>query len=279
MWSVSAWSWIQHHRWLSVLFLAFFIVGTAGGTCWAVFFRTASSPVTLKEALRLYRRDQSRFSGNGGREAPGASAGASAGVLTPGVYRYQTSGGESLSIPGADRSFPALSDMLVTSGAPSCSVISWVPLSQHTETTTVCAEKGVLAATRFVTHEVIDGSTTTTVTSCPTTTYFVPPITMSSWSAVCRQSDPSGKVVIDGRDLGPALLDVGGQSIETTHVRLTMTISGSGTGTAPMDFWISTTRGLLVRELETVGVNQQGVHYNEHMLTELMSLIPESAAG
>ena len=272
---MSAWSWIQHHRWLSIFCLAFFIVGTAGGTCWAVFFRTVSSPVTLKQALRLYRRDQS--SARGGM--PVAVAGTSSEVLTQGVYRYQTSGGESLSIPGADRSFPAVSDMLVTRAAPSCSVISWVPLAQHTENTTVCAAAGALVATEFVTHEVIAGSTTTTVTSCPATSYLVPPVTTPAWTAVCRQSDPSGKVVIDGRDLGPALLTVGGQSIETTHVRLTLHMSGSGTGISPVDFWISTTRGLLVRELETVGVNQQGVHYSEHMLTELTSLVPVSASG
>ncbi len=273
---MSAWSWIQHHRWLSILFLAFIIFGSAGGTCWAVFFRTVSSPVTLKEALRLYRRDQARSS-NG--VAPIAIAGTSSELLTPGVYRYQTSGGESLSIPGADRSFPAVTDMLVTRGASSCSVIRWVPLAQHTETTTVCATGGVLAATQFVTHEVIAGSTTTTITICPATTYFVPPVSIFTWTAVCRQSDPNGKVVIHGQDLGAALLSVGGQEIEVTHVRLTMDFSGGGTGTGPMDFWVSTTRGLLVRELETVGVRQQGVLYQEHMLTELTSLRPVNTAG
>ena len=52
------WHWVQQHRLLTVLILAFVIVSTAGGTAWALVFRTVSSPVGLREALRMYRREQ-----------------------------------------------------------------------------------------------------------------------------------------------------------------------------------------------------------------------------
>ena len=52
------WHWVQQHRWLSIIVLAFVILSCAGGTAWALVFRTVSSPVGLREALRIYRREQ-----------------------------------------------------------------------------------------------------------------------------------------------------------------------------------------------------------------------------
>ena len=52
------WQWVQQHRVLSVIALALIIVSCAGGTAWALVFRTVSSPVGLREALRMYRREQ-----------------------------------------------------------------------------------------------------------------------------------------------------------------------------------------------------------------------------
>jgi hypothetical protein len=49
-------------------------------------------------------------------------------------------------------------------------------------------------------------------------------------------------------------------------------------GAAIADFWISTTRGLVVRETEQVAVTQAGVHYAEHMDTRLTSLTPATAS-
>ena len=54
------WQWVQQHRLLSVIVLALVIVSCAGGTAWALVFRTVSSPVGLREALRMYRREQTR---------------------------------------------------------------------------------------------------------------------------------------------------------------------------------------------------------------------------
>ncbi len=261
------WTWIQHHRLLSIAFVAFLVIGAAGGTAWAVFFRTVASPVTLKEALRMYRRDQVSAARNWGLVQP----------LTAGVFRYRTAGGESLSIPGASRSFPATSDMVVSAGAGGCSVVAWVPITQHTETTTVCPSLNhSLVVTNLTTHEQISGTTTTTVLTCPATTYLLPPaaVTGARWSATCHQASPSENVVVQGTDLGDESLRVGGQSVSTVHVRLTLQFAGVEAGVAPTDLWISTTRGLVVREAEQATVTQQGVHYHEQMDTLLVSLTP-----
>ena len=119
------WQWVQQHRVLSVIALALVIVSCAGGTAWALVFRTVSSPVGLREALRIYRREQT------GK----AMASLRNRLPVPGVYTYRTTGGEGLNLVGVSRSFPSSTSMIVADGR--CATVSWVPIEQHTESTTV----------------------------------------------------------------------------------------------------------------------------------------------
>ena len=121
------WRWVQQHRFLSVLVLALVILSSAGGTAWALVFRTVSSPVGLREALRIYRREQTGKVLSTLRNR----------LPAPGVYTYRTTGGEGLSLMGVQRSFPSSTSMIVDEGR--CATVSWVPITQHTEATTVCA--------------------------------------------------------------------------------------------------------------------------------------------
>jgi hypothetical protein len=262
---VQAWTWIQHHRWLSVTFLAIVVIGTAGGTCWAVFFRTVASPVSLKDALKMYRHESTAS------DSP-------ASVLAPGVYAYTTTGGEQLSLPGADRSFPSATDMVV-SGSGSCSTVEWVPLVQHTESTTVCsAANHALDVTRFVTYEQISGTTATTVVTCPAGTYFIPPnaTTGTRWTTTCHQVSPSEPVEVQGQVVGTPTLVIGGQSVSTVHVVLNLIYRGTDSGPAPSQFWVDTARREVVREEERATISQGGINYAEEMTTLLDSLVPQS---
>jgi hypothetical protein len=266
---------VQQHRWLSIAVLVVVILSSAGGTCWAVFFRTVASPVTLREALRLYRRAQA------GPNVPtkdGPTITTAAPVLLPGVFSYATSGSERLNLLGVSRSFPANTGMVTTDGpGPSCSTISWIPLVEHTETTSVCQATGhALSVRSLITHETIGGSTTTTVINCPDTAYFVPPTAApeARWVATCHQVDPSEQVSLVGLDLGTGTSVVGGNSVATLHVRLSFTFSGTDQGTSPDDFWISTSRGVIVREREVTNIAQGAIHYVEVMDTQLKSLTP-----
>jgi hypothetical protein len=68
---------------------------------------------------------------------------------------------------------------------------------------------------------------------------------------------------------------VGGHAVSVTHARLEFTFTGSAEhGTNPIDFWIVPGSGLIVREKESVGVTQGGVHYTESMEATLTGLSP-----
>jgi hypothetical protein len=262
---VFVWQWFQQHRLLSILILAFVIVVSAGGTAWAFVFRTVSSPVGLREALRIYRREQTEkmFQTLLSR------------LPSPGVYSYRTTGGESLSIPGMDRSFPPTTSMIVTGG--NCATVSWVPLTQHTETATECAGPGDgFTVPRLVTQESIAGSNTTSTVVCPATAYLLPPDASpgKKWAATCALQSPAEKVTLAGEALGRSTMSIAGHSVSVEHTRVTLTFEGSQAGTSPTDFWIVPSNGLLVQEKEAASITSGGVHYSENMLSALTSLSP-----
>lgn len=259
------WHWVQQHRLLSVMVLALFIVGCAGGTAWALVFRTVSSPVGLREALRMYRREQtSKVIASLRNKMP-----------VPGVYTYRTSGGESLNLVGVARSFPSSTSMIVADGG--CANVSWVPITQHTEAMTVCnGPGGALSIPKLVTNESIAGSTTTSTVDCPATAYLYPPAVRPGqrWGATCALASPAEKVLLTGQALGPATMVVGGHAVSVEHTRVTLTFIGSENGTNPTDFWFVPGNGLIVRERESVGVTQGSVRYSENMEVTLTGLTP-----
>jgi hypothetical protein len=262
---VFVWQWVQQHRLLSVLVLAFLIVSCAGGTAWALVFRTVSSPVGLRQALRMYRREQTDKMLTTLRNR----------LPTPGVYTYSTSGGESLNLVGVARSFPASTSMIVSDGR--CATVSWVPITQHTETTMVCdASNGALTIPKLVTDESIAGSTSSSTVDCPGTAYLLPPgaQTGQHWHSTCTQTSPAEKVGLAGESLGTSTMVIGGHTVTVEHTRFTLTFAGAEHGTNPTNFWIVPSTGLIVREQETVGVTQSGVRYSENMEATLTGLDP-----
>jgi hypothetical protein len=262
---VLVWHWVQQHRWLSVLVLAFVILSSAGGTAWALVFRTVSSPIGLREALRMYRREQTER----------VLASLRAHLPAPGVYSYRTSGGESLNLVGVQRGFPSETSMIVTDGR--CATVSWVPITQHTESTVVCpGVGGALGVLQLVTYENIAGTSTTATLTCPATAYLLPAgaVTKQRWSSTCSLSSPAEKVAVAGQALGPDSMTVGRAKVTVEHTRLTFTYRGGAQGTNPIDFWIVPSTGLIVREKEVVSVNQSGVHYSENMDAVLTGLVP-----
>ena len=195
----------------------------------------------------------------------------------PGVYTYRTRGGEGLSLMGVQRSFPDSSDMIVTEG--DCAVVSWVPITQHTETTTLCTgAAGSLTESSVMTAESIAGTSTSSKVTCPATAYVVPPGVRPGqrWQATCSLHDPAERVSLRGRALGSVTVSVDGRRVQTVHTRVTLVYArGALRGINPTDFWLVPSTGLIVREKESVGVDQSGVHYSEDMDTTLARLSPD----
>ena len=265
---VFVWQWVQQHRLLSVLVLALVIVSSAGGTAWALVFRTVSSPVGLREALRIYRREQTGKVVATLRDR----------LPAPGVYMYRTQWRRGPEPHGCPARLPL--ELLHDRGRRTLCDRELGPITQHTEATTVCAgPDGSLSVPRLVTDESIAGTTTTSTVRCPATAYLLPPTVRPAlrWAATCSLTSPAEKITLAGVALGPATMAVGGHEVAVEHTRLTLTFTGTDGGTNPTDFWIVPSSGLIVREHETVGVTQGGVRYSESMDAMLTGARPDAA--
>jgi hypothetical protein len=256
----------QHRYWvLGVVFVALVALVAAG--FWYFVLRSPSTRVGMHQALRLYRINQ--------KTEPTDSAD----LPSTGVYRFKTSGSEHLSIGSISRSFPSVSDMIVTQAA-GCATMKWDPLVQHMEGLVECAQKnGALDIQSALSYESIAGTQTTSVIKCPTGTPFVPshPTVGERWHATCHSKGES--VVFSGRVLGKADVDVGGSQVPALHTSLNLSFSGSQSGSNPNSYWVSLQSGLILRQSETVDVAQKtgpfgSVRYTEQMAIALDSVTP-----
>ncbi len=123
------WTWVNDHRWWATIPVVLVLLAAATVAFWFFVLRSSGNPVDLRDAIRLYRQDQ------GG--TPGATA---AGLPQPGVYQYTTTGGEQLNVADISRSFPSLTNMIVTDGR--CAAMQWDALAEHTEQVVECAQPG-----------------------------------------------------------------------------------------------------------------------------------------
>jgi hypothetical protein len=258
--------WLTHHRLLTLgLGVAAVVVAVAVGV-WFFVLSNPTTPLNLRQALRLYRQDQR------------GAADTALALPTAGVYRYRTTGGEHLSFADISRSFPAATDMIVTDDR--CATLRWEPLVQHVEGLVECPlGGGAFGITSASSYEDIAGTRTTEIIRCPARTYLVPPDPRPGlqWHATCHAAGQT--VVVTGRIVGMTSVRVGGHAVPALHTRLDLAYSGAESGTNPNDYWISPRDGLILGQQETVDMSQSAgplgsVRYTEQMGIRIASATP-----
>lgn len=259
-------TWINHHKFLLLgAGVAVLIVAVAVGV-WFFILRSTSTPVNLRQALRLYRQDQ-----HSGSTVDGV------GLPPPGVYRYRTSGDERLNFGGITRSFPTATNMIVTDTR--CATERWEPIEEHMEGIVECRLKdGAYTLTSSLAYEEIAGTRTTTVIQCPTSAYLLPhdPHPGERWRAECHSADLN--VAFSGTVIGTSSVDVAGRAVPAVHTRLVLTFSGSESGTNPCDYWVSPKDGLILSEREKVDVDEPSGPLGSVRYTEQMAIGVDSSA-
>ncbi|MGH9080358.1 MAG: hypothetical protein ACRDYE_09860 [Acidimicrobiales bacterium] len=264
---MSSLTWIGHHRlWALGMGAALLIVAVAAGV-WFFVLRSPTTPIDLRQALRLYRQGQGPVAADPSPELPPS-----------GVYRYRTSGSERLSMGDITRRFPTSTDLIVTDGR--CATMKWEPFEQHIEGLVTCPSAGgALSITSAPSYEQIAGTQTTSDIQCPAAAYLLPPhpVAGQRWQVTCRA--PGQTVLLTGQVIGTARVGVGGTSVPAVHTRMSLSFSGAESGSNPNDYWLSASTGLILRQSETVDVSQQGgplgsVRYEEQMSMQLSSIDP-----
>jgi hypothetical protein len=229
--------------------------------------RAGSTTTAVGVERAIERFDES--DGRGGSAAPD--------LPDPGVYRYATSGFDSVdALDGARHDYPSLTT--VTIRHEGCGMRRrWDVAEERWEESQLCVDPDGIRLTAQETFREFFGIAAPSTYTC---TGGVRPVVApvgTTWSGVCRDGEDHATVTA-GRIVGYGTLDVDGVEVAAQHTRREVTISGSSVGTQSVDTWLVAATGLVLEEEGRTETRQSTalgtVRYEEHYTVELLSLTP-----
>jgi hypothetical protein len=195
--------------------------------------RDTSSPVSVEEALEQAGRTP--------RE-PGRVNGVR--VPAPGVYVYDTRGGESFeAFISASHRYPATTAISVRRGG--CGVLMrWTVLEERETEWDLCPRRdGWRLRDYYEAHEFF-GQRDERRYECPGGVAF---LLRGSWDYLCRFEETRDE--FHGEVVGRETLRVGGSPVATIHVRDRDLLSGHEQGSGSSESWYRIEDGMLIRRI------------------------------
>ena len=154
-----------------------------------------------------------------------------------GGYGDRTRGGQGLSLPGGDRSYPNRTTMTVTPSA--CGItVRWAAIVEHTEQYEEClGANGISTMASSSVTETFFGVQTRDSVTCSPGAYLRPAGTQigATWTFTC--SEPQEQWRGSGRLVGIEPVTVAHQRIVALHTRVVVNLAGRNTGDNPSDYW------------------------------------------
>lgn len=192
----------------------------------------------------------------------------------PGLYVFETVGFETTdALLGARHEYPAETFLTIQPGG--CGVlVKWHALDQRWTEWDYCPEGSLAGWNSY--HEWFNVSNLDEWVCDP-------PVQASGaageeWSAACTKGDTSQTA--DHAVIGVETLDIGGEPVETLHVRTSSVLTGRTEGGATTDIWTLPGTHLVVqRTVDSSSVSESAigpVAYHEEYRVRLTSLYPSS---
>jgi hypothetical protein len=234
----------RRRRWLVAAVAVVIVLGGAALVIRSTLLRDRSRAVPVEAVLERYRSsvpptgatvvDEPASTVSADEPAPTVSAPVtdepastvSAPIVElprPGVYRYRTSGEESIdALDGATHTYPAETTITVTPDG--CGVrLRWDALKERNDEWRLCATaRGVALDRSGVQYHEFFGQSTPEAVECPDTVVLVPvdPTFGEAVELACTlDSDPWA---VRWESLGRTTRDVAGQAVPAVHVRMTV---------------------------------------------------------
>jgi hypothetical protein len=265
------------HRWAIVL-AAVAIVLLGGAT----YFGVAWSQRGAHEAS--LDRTLQRFRANAGVTTTPAAP------LQPaaGVYTYQATGAEHLSVLHTTQGWGPIMPATVTDAGNGCWSLQVEFNTHHTQTWNYCAHGGTLTENGGATTQTFD------FVAFSATDHSL--FTCSTPGVVVRRDEDAGasaQIVCNGNStvqhtkmtstgtivfVGVERLSIGGKAVDAYHVRSARAESGDQHGTDRSDSWFAVRDGMLLKLVRNIEVRSPSpigsVTYTEHGSFVLTSLAP-----
>jgi hypothetical protein len=243
----------------------------------AAWFQRGAHEVSVGDALRRYHAAAAHTVPADARFEP-----------QPGVYQYRGDGVDRISVLGTTQRWGSEVRGIVTNDGGGCWTFEALFNSLHSQSWRYCVRDGALyehggesvQEFDFGTWSAKDHSTFTC--SQPGVVLRARERVGASYPLRCEghseQNDTdtvsSGTMTLVGRET----IDVGGEPLETFHVRSARTVSRDQHGTERSDNWFSVKTGLLVKMTRDIQVSSKtfigDVRYHEQGTIELLSTTP-----
>jgi hypothetical protein len=286
-----------------LLALAVVALLLADGAAWVNEQRHLATPVTLRHALQEYRREQRRLataptsttatpaatagapsaartvSASTPSPSPAASAPARSGPPRPGIYTYDTVGGEDLSLFGTSRTYPSKTYATLRREQGCNWTVEHPLLKEHVDLLGRCTDQNGVGISS-------DGSDVEFFTQTDGEHYRCdPPVVVAAWTdagrvtahETCHSSDSDAEFTVTPKGTMP--MRVGSKTVRARLARIDVVLHGRVKGTVSVDAAVDETTGLLLRSNRIVDTDAHAVfgdvHYSERVLITLASLDPQ----
>ena len=266
---------MSHHvRWSAAGLL---VIGLGVGAAQRlhVFAGNDSTALPAGEAQQRYDDSTSSTSSSAG---PGTTPTTTVGRLpAPGVYLYATTGRDSVdALNGAHHDYPATTTITVT--PTPCGVQQrWDILEQRWQEWQHCTEGPGVSETGRTNYDEFFGQSQTDTWLCSGAPRPLEAAGGTTWSTTCTSGSTTN--TYDGLVVGTEKQPVGTSSIDTFHVRVTIT-DDKPSDSQIIDTWYVPSTDLVVAQTSTVATTNDAqvgtVHYAETYEIHLTSLTPSS---
>lgn len=239
-----------------------------------VVSQDSATPVDVGDAVDRYRQEGSGAVGSSTTTTPGLS------LPAAGVYVYATEGAEQLdALGGATHRYPVRTTLTIT--ATDCGRLQrWTPIEERWDEEQLCLTDSGLERQTLHTHHEFFTMADDQDFVCQDGYLVLPaePTVGQTWTTDCQAG--SVHITGTGQVVGFEERQVAGTPVETVHVRIDETATGSSAGPSSDDYWLRATDGLLIERASAVQSRSDSpvgtVEYEERFSLRLTSLTPRT---
>lgn len=279
------------NRRIPIIVGAVLVLGAASWIVWRLAFRDTTTPVSASEVVDQVTGTPT--TGPAETTMPVATTGdssdstvttAAVGFVVgeepgdPGLYVYETTGSEQIdALGGASHDYPPETFLTIQPGG--CGIITrWTALEERWSEHELCPSADGLRLAGFESYHEWFSRPDLQDFTCDPATALVSPVApeQQTWTYECTTGERTERW--DVEVLGIETLQVGGESVDSLHVRVTSALEGASEGTSDTHTWYLPGTGLVLKRIaQRSSVNESligEVHYQESFEINLTSLRP-----
>lgn len=166
-----------------------------------------------------------------------------------GVYTYDTTGRETLSIASARHDYPAQTQVVVRHGEGCSWTADHLVLREHRDVFGLCTDVGGITWLGWRLERTFFGQTFVLDYRCAGPAVLTPASAAGSTVQLHCETPDGDTMEMVVAYVGDEVVDVGGTEVPAVHLNVSASLDGSVRGTSTLDLWSARDTGLRLREV------------------------------